>query len=90
MLEAVVALVVLGGFFILRGIVATWVFLCLLPDGDRCPNCDGITIRVENRGWNTLLPWFRTSWCLDCGWHGMLRAGPLTPTEKAREPLARK
>jgi hypothetical protein len=30
--------------------------------------------------WNRLLPMFRTSWCYECNWHGMLRRGPLTPT----------
>lgn len=89
MLEGVVAVVVLGGFFILRGIVATWVFFYLLPAGDRCPNCDGVTIRVQNKGWNALAPWFRTSWCLDCGWHGLLRDGPLTPASARDESLVR-
>ena len=50
MLQAVLALVILGGFFVLRGIAATIVFFYLLPAGDRCPNCDGVTIRVESRG----------------------------------------
>jgi hypothetical protein len=90
MLEAVVALLVIGGFFILRAIAATVVFFYLLPEGDRCPNCDAATIRVESKGWNTILPWFRTSWCLECGWHGLLRNGPLTPTAKADETLARR
>ena len=88
MLEAVVALIVLGGFFILRGIVATWAFLYILPAGDRCPNCDAVTLRVENKGWNTLLPWFRTSWCLDCGWHGLLRHGDPSPSTKPIDRLA--
>ena len=90
MLEAVLALAILGGFFVLRAIAATWVFLYLLPSGDHCPNCDGATIRVENRGWNTLLPWFRTSWCLHCGWHGLLRNGPLTPSKTTDESLVRR
>ena len=90
MLDAVLAIVVLGGFFILRGIAATVVFFYLLPAGDRCPNCDGATVRVQSKGWNSLLPWFRTSWCLHCGWHGLLRDGPLTPTETTVQSLARK
>lgn len=90
MLEAVLAIAILGGFFVLRGIAATVVFFYLLPAGDHCPICDGATIRVESRGWNALLPWFRTSWCLDCGWHGLLRDGPLTPAETASRSLARK
>ena len=79
MVEVIVAILILGGFFVLRGIAATVVFFYLLPAGDRCPNCDSPTLRVQSRGWNAVLPWFRTSWCLACGWHGLLRHGSLTP-----------
>jgi hypothetical protein len=85
MLEAVLAIVILGGFFVLRGIAATIVFFYLLPAGDICPNCDGATIRVESKWWNRTLPWFRTSWCLHCGWHGLLRHGPLTSSGSSAE-----
>jgi hypothetical protein len=71
--EAVLAIVVLGGFFILRGILATVFFFYLLPEGVNCPNCDAETIRVESKKLNFLMPRFRTSWCLACGWHGLLR-----------------
>ena len=69
-----------------RVAVATIVFFFLLPSGDRCPMCDDATLRVQHRGWNALLPWFRTSWCPGCGWSGLLRHGPLTPRE-AEEPV---
>ena len=71
--------IIFVGFFILRFIAATAFFLWLLPEGDRCLNCDAPTIRVQSRGWNALMPWFRTSWCYECGWHGLLRNGPLSP-----------
>jgi hypothetical protein len=90
MLEAIVALGVLGGFFILRAIAATWVFFYLLPEGDRCTNCDAVTIRVESKGWNAMFPMFRTSWCLECGWHGLLRNGPLSPSKATDESLVRR
>lgn len=61
------------GFFVLRGIAATITFYYLLPDSDRCPMCDGPTLRVAEPAWNRLLPWFRTSWCYGCGWEGLLR-----------------
>jgi hypothetical protein len=89
MLEAVLALVILGGFFILRGIAATVIFFYLLPAGDRCLNCDAVTIRVESKGWNSILPWFRTSWCFECGWHGLLRHGPLTKSPATDKALIR-
>lgn len=83
MSDVVLFSVVFVGFFILRAIAATVFFLFLLPEGDRCPNCDAVTLRVQSRGWNFLLPRFRTSWCLACNWHGLLREGPLTPAPHA-------
>ena len=68
------------GFFILRAIAATIIFFFILPAGDRCPMCDAHTLRIQSRGWNLLMPWFRTSWCADCGWEGLLRRGPDTST----------
>ncbi len=76
--------VVFVAFFVLRAIAATWVFLFLLPDGDRCPNCGEVTLRVEGGLWNRLLPWFRTSWCYSCNWEGLLRYGPARRQRKAR------
>ena len=53
---------------------ATQLFLAIIPDGDRCPICDGITLPIERSGgWRILGARFRRSWCLDCGWEGMLR-----------------
>lgn len=85
MWDAVLCILIIGGFFVLRAVLATIFFFYLLPEGDRCPNCDAVTLRVTSRGWNTLLPWFRTSWCYECGWHGLLRRGPLTPTAASAE-----
>lgn len=73
MSDALVFVMVFGGIFILRITAATFVFLLILPQGERCPNCDAVTLRVRSRGWNTLMPWFRTSWCMECGWEGLLR-----------------
>jgi hypothetical protein len=82
----VLFVVIFVGFFILRIIAATIVFFFLLPRGDRCPNCDAVTVRIESKGWNLLMPWFRTSWCYDCGWEGLLRHGPLTPNPRTSKP----
>lgn len=65
--------VVFIGFFLLRIAAATAFFLLILPAGVRCPHCDAATVRVQSRGWNLLMPWFRTSWCFECGWEGLLR-----------------
>ena len=83
MSDAVIFAVVFVGFFLLRAVAATVFFFYILPQGDRCPNCDAVTLRVQSRGWNLLLPRFRTGWCYQCNWHGMLRAGPLTQAPPA-------
>ena len=85
MSDAVIFAVIFVGFFVLRFIAATVIFFFILPEGDRCPNCDAVTLHVRSRGWNTLTPWFRTSWCYECGWHGLLRRGPLTPAAPLSE-----
>jgi len=83
-LEAVLCIGIFGGFFVLRAILATIFFYYILPEGDRCPQCDTPTLRVESTWWNRLLPCFRTSWCYDCGWHGLLRHGAITEVKPAR------
>jgi hypothetical protein len=75
-------ILVIGGAFALRAFVCTVVFFNILPEGDHCPNCDAVTLRIQSRGWGLLLPRFRPSWCYECGWHGLLRRGPLTPAEQ--------
>jgi hypothetical protein len=79
MSDAVLFAVAFVGFFVLRAIAATVIFFFILPAGDRCPMCDAQTFRIQSKGWNLLMPWFRTSWCADCGWEGLLRNGPTIP-----------
>lgn len=56
--------------------LATQAFLAIIPDGDHCPLCDGETLAIERSGWWRILgPQYRRSWCLDCGWEGVLRRG---------------
>ena len=84
MSEAALFVLIFVGFLVLRAVAATVFFYYIIPEGDRCPNCDAVTLRVQSRGWNTLLPAVRTSWCYECNWHGLLRHGPLTPAPEAR------
>ena len=79
MSDAAIFVLVMGGLFVLRAIAATIVFCWILPRGDRCPNCDAVTLRVQRKWLDRVLPVFRPSWCYQCGWEGMLRRGPLTP-----------
>lgn len=73
MSDAALFIGLFGGLFVLRFIAATVVFLWILPDGIRCPNCDTETLRVESRGVLKIMPWFRSSWCYECDWHGLHR-----------------
>lgn len=81
---------VFGGLFVFRGIAATVVFLCILPDGDRCPQCDAQTLHVEGRRLLRWIPRMRPSWCMVCGWEGLLRRTAPTPAARAasRPPVA--
>lgn len=83
MSDAVIFVLVLGGIFVLRIAAATVVFFWILPEGVRCPNCDTITVAIHSRWLEALMPWYRKSWCLACGWEGLLRrpprVAPLTP-----------
>lgn len=83
MSDAAIFVLFFGGFVVLRVAAATVLFIFLLPRGDRCPNCDAVTVRVQPTGLDRLMPWLRLSWCLACGWQGMLRHGPLTPPPSA-------
>jgi hypothetical protein len=80
MSDAAIFVLVFGGLFVLRIIAATVFFFFVLPEGDRCVNCDAPTLRVQRAFWHRMMPWFRPSWCMRCGWHGLLRSGPLSPS----------
>jgi len=79
MSDAAIFVVIFGGLFVLRILAATLVFWWILPSGDRCPNCDAPTLRVQATGFNRLMRGFRPSWCYACGWEGLLRNGEPTP-----------
>jgi len=78
--DGTIFVVVLGGLFILRIIAATVFFYYILPRDDRCPNCDAPTIRLQPAGWNRLVPFLRSSWCVACGWEGLLRIPSHAPS----------
>lgn len=84
MSDAALFVLIFGGLVVLRIIAATVAFLFILPSGDRCPNCDHPTLRVQSFLFDRVFRWFRKSWCLTCGWHGLLRRGDVTETTPSR------
>jgi len=75
------AAIFIGVFVVIRIIViwmATKMFIAMIPDGDCCLLCDSVTLPIERSGWWRVLgPRFRRSWCLACGWEGVLRRSPV-------------
>lgn len=86
---AILFTVVFVGLFVLRIILATIFFGLILPADDHCPMCDAATIRIESK-LDRVLPWFRRSWCLRCGWLGTLRRGSVTEQPAHSETLTRR
>jgi hypothetical protein len=78
MSDAAIFATVFVSIFVLRIVAATLVFYWILPQSDRCPNCNAVTLRMQSRGLGRWMPWLRASWCIACGWSGMLRHGPVT------------
>lgn len=76
MSDAVIFGVVFVAFFLLRLVATTVFFFFILDEGRACPQCNGDTLRVQSPLLERLLPWFRSSWCPDCGWEGLLRISP--------------
>jgi hypothetical protein len=89
MLYAVVFTLIFVGLFVLRIILATIFFALILPNDGRCPNCDAVTLRVAS-AFDRVMPWFRRSWCLRCGWHGVLRRGTIADEPAHAETLSRR
>ncbi|MEP7345356.1 MAG: hypothetical protein ABI877_08815 [Gemmatimonadaceae bacterium] len=89
MSDLMLFIVLFGSLFVLRVVAATVIFLAMLPEGDRCPNCDHATMRLASPFSDRLLPWLRKRWCLACGWEGMLRRGPLTKAEFTADQLTK-
>jgi hypothetical protein len=85
MSDALIFTLVFGGLVVARVIAATVLFALILPRGDRCPNCDAVTLRLENGVTGRILPWLRRSWCYECEWHGMLRVGNVSPVSAAAQ-----
>ena len=50
MSDAAIFATVFVSIFVLRIVAATLVFYWILPQTDRCPNCNAVTLRMQSRG----------------------------------------
>ncbi len=85
MSDALIFVLAFAALLVIRVIAATLIFYFILQRSDRCPMCDAATVRVETNRWVRMVRSLRPSWCLQCGWEGMLRSGPLTPQPEPSE-----
>lgn len=46
----------------------------LLPRGPGCPHCGEPLTQIRNTFLRRILPRLEHRWCLECGWHGVVRA----------------
>jgi len=51
-------------------VVLTYV---LLPRGPACPRCGEELTQIRNTLLRRVLPLLERRWCLECGWHGVVR-----------------
>jgi hypothetical protein len=74
--DAAIFIVVISALQLAMFWLLTKVFLGMITEGDRCPVCDAETSAVERRGWWHVVSFGirnRRSWCISCGWEGVLR-----------------
>lgn len=74
--DAIIFIVVIASLQLAMFWLLTKVFLGMITEGDRCPVCDGDTHAVERNGWWRVISFGernRRSWCVACGWEGLLR-----------------
>ncbi len=66
--------VVLLATVLLRLSLVALLTYVLLPRGPGCPHCGTPLTPIRNRLLRWILPWLEQRWCLECGWHGVVRA----------------
>ena len=72
--DAAIFIAVFTGIRIAVIWMATEIFTAILPEGDACPVCNAETYALERQGvWRVLGARFRRSFCIGCGWDGVMR-----------------
>lgn len=66
--------VVLFATVLLRAGIVLFVIYLILPATRACPRCGTALTRIRRPVWQALLPIVTHTWCLECGWSGLVRA----------------
>lgn len=70
---------------LLRLALVVAVLYLLLPRGAHCPNCHIEMIRIHSPLFDRLVRVVERRWCMQCGWHGIVRRGPPMPRAPSPE-----
>jgi len=65
--------VVLFATVLLRFCFVAVLTYVLLPRGPACPHCAAQLTLIRNSVLRRLVPLLEHRWCLECGWHGVVR-----------------
>lgn len=65
------------------GLVAVLTYV-LLPRAPACPHCGTQLTQIRNTFLRRILPRLEHRWCLECGWHGVVRAQSRVMSRTAR------
>lgn len=86
--DAAIFIAVISALQLAMFVLLTKVFCGMFPEGEQCPVCDEHTSAVERSGWWKLFARrFRRSWCLACGWEGVLRRSDAWMRESRRRDV---
>ena len=67
-----IVVVLLATVLLRFGLVAVLTYV-LLPLGPACPHCGEELTQIRNTFLQKVLPALEHRWCLECGWHGVVR-----------------
>ena len=67
-----VVVVLLATVLLRFSLVAVLTYV-LLPRGPTCPHCATELTQIRNTFLRRLVPPLEHRWCLECGWHGVVR-----------------
>jgi len=72
----ILIVIVLLATVVLRFAMAAGLAYLLVPRGLACPICRAELLPITHGFASRLFPALQHAWCLECGWHGVVRRAP--------------